>query len=260
MIPPGAALSSLPAALRTALIDCYNEIARNFNEHRWEPAELNGGKLCEVIFTIVDGALKGTFASAASKPANMVDACRALENNAPNPSRIGDRSLRILIPRMLPVLYEIRNNRGVGHVGGDVDPNYQDASAVFQMASWLMAELIRIFHQVSLSDAQDTVNALVDRKHPIVWKEGAVRRVLDPALTKADQSLLLLYSASVWVDDKELASWVEYSNLTQFRQRIISPLHDARSLEYDKPLRRLKLTPKGSADVETRLLPKYVGP
>ena len=111
----------------------------------------------------------------------------------------------------------------------------------------------------TLSDAQATVDALVDRKHPIVWKDGSIRRVLDPSLTKSDQSLLLLYSASVWVDDKDLASWVEYSSLSQFRQRVIHPLHESRLLEYDKPLRRLKLTPKGSGDVEKRLLPKYVG-
>jgi len=158
---------------------------------------------------------------------------------------------------MLPVLYEIRSNRGVGHVGGDVDPNYQDATAVFQMAAWLMAELIRVFHQVSLEDAQETVNALVDRKHPIVWKDGDVRRVLDPSLPKADQALILLYATNDWVDDKELAGWVDYANLTQFRNRIVSPLHDNRIVEYNKPLRRLKLTPLGSRDVEKRLLAKY---
>src|SRR5712664_1578229 len=172
MISPAQALSAIPTGLRQPLIDCYNTIARNFAEHRWEPAELNGGKFCEIVFSIVDGTLSGKYASAPQKPAKMVDACRALENVPASAARPGDRSLRILIPRMLPVLYEIRNNRGVGHVGGDVDPNYQDSVAVYEMASWVMAELVRIFHQVSLADAQATVNALVERKHPIVWQEG----------------------------------------------------------------------------------------
>jgi hypothetical protein len=60
------------------------------------------------------------------------------------------------------------------------------------MASWVMAELVRVFHQVSLLEAQATVNALVERKHPIVWQQGDLRRVLDPNLSKGDQSLLLL--------------------------------------------------------------------
>jgi hypothetical protein len=257
MIPTGQALSLVPSGLRAPLIDCYQEIARNFAERRWEPAELNGGKFCEVAYSIIDGTLKGRFAAGPAKPKNMVDACRALEQIVPDPSRVGDRSIRVLIPRMLPVLYEVRNNRGVGHVGGDVDPNYQDSTAVFQMASWVMAELVRIFHQVSLCDAQAIVDALVERKHPIVWQEGSVTRVLDPELSMTDQTLLLLYSGNTWVDDADLTKWVEYSTLTQFRNRVLLPMHKNRLVEYDRALRRLKLTPRGSADVEQRLLPKY---
>jgi len=238
-------------------VDCFGEIGRNFAERRWEPAELNGGKFCEIVYTILDGTLSGAYPSVPAKPAKMYDACRALEQRPPSASRAGDRSLRILIPRLLPVLYEIRNNRGVGHVGGDVDPNFQDAVAVYQMASWVMAELVRIFHQISIDEAQETVNSLVEHKHPIIWQAGGIRRVLDPSLSKADQTLLLLYSAGGWVEENVLGEWVEYSNLTQYRNRVIVPLHALRILEYDKKGRQLHLTPNGSKDVETRLLPRY---
>jgi hypothetical protein len=60
-----------------------------------------------------------------------------------------------------------------------------------------------------------------------------------------------------WVEEKDLVRWVEYAGLAQFRNRVLSPLHDARVVEYDKVLRKVKLTPIGSKDVETRLLPKY---
>lgn len=257
MTSPAQALAALPSGLRTPLIECFNEIGRNFAEHRWEPAELNGGKFCEIVYTILDGVLSGSYQAAPAKPAKMVDACRLLEQRPQNTGRAGDRSLRILIPRLLPVLYEIRNNRGVGHVGGDVDPNYQDSVAVYQMASWVMAELIRIFHRISIGEAQEIVNALVDRKHPIIWQSGDIKRVLDPSLSKSDQSLLLLYTVCGWIEEKSLANWVEYSNLTQYRNRIIIPLHESRHLEYDKKLRRIQLTPRGAEDVEHRLLPKY---
>jgi len=61
------------------------------------------------------------------------------------------RSFQILIPRLLPALYEIRNNRGVGHVGGDVDPNYMDATMVVGAVKWIMGELTRVFHSVSVA-------------------------------------------------------------------------------------------------------------
>jgi hypothetical protein len=83
----------------------------------------------------------------------MVDACKALEK-APQTL---PRSIRIQIPRMLVALYEIRNNRGVGHVGGDVNPNHMDAVAVLAMSKWLVAELIRVLHDVDTQTATDLV-------------------------------------------------------------------------------------------------------
>src|SRR5947209_3579436 len=144
MLDPNTLLSGLPVGLRTPLIDAYSEIARNYAERRWEPAELNGGKLSEVVYTILDGATSAAFAAAPKKPKNMVDACKEIERRPANPARPGDRSIRVLLPRLLPYLYEIRNNRNVGHVGGDVDPNFSDATAVFSCANWLLAELVRI--------------------------------------------------------------------------------------------------------------------
>jgi hypothetical protein len=257
MVNPSTLLSNLPDGLRDPLIAAYKEIATNYAEHRWEPSELNGGKLCEIVYTILDGAISGSFANSPSKPAKMVDACRALEQRAADPHRTGDRSLRILLPRLLPYIYDIRNNRGVGHVGGDVNPNSSDATIIFSSAQWIMAELVRIFHGVTLSDAQEAVDALVERTHPVIWDCGNTKRVLDPDLPKADQVLLLLYSTPGWVGDKELQSWVEYRNLASFKDRILDPLHEERHIEYDRENGRVRLTPRGAKRVENELLPKY---
>ena len=174
-----------------------------------------------------------------------------------NPALPGDRSLRVLIPRLLPFLYEIRNNRGVGHVGGDVSPNYRDATAVFSCSNWILAELIRVFHGVSLDEAQTAIDALVERKHPIVWEIERTKRVLDPQMQRADQVLVLLYSSNGWVEEGDLRSWAEYKNTTNFRDLVLWPLHKDRLLEYDAPKYRARITPRGSKDVEDRILLKY---
>src|SRR5258706_13542343 len=110
MIHPSQALASLPAGLRDPLVACFNEIARNFLEHRWEPAELNGGKFSEVVYCVVDGALRGAFPPSAHKPPDFAGSCRALEGMPASPARPGDRALRVLIPPALITLYEVRNN------------------------------------------------------------------------------------------------------------------------------------------------------
>ena len=116
---------SLPAGLRRQLFDAYNRILKNFREGRWEPSSLNGGKLCEIVYSVLRGHVDGKFPSKSSKPKNMVGACKALEQAD---SSTFSRSVRIQLPRMLVALYEIRNNRGVAHSGGDVDPNHMDAT------------------------------------------------------------------------------------------------------------------------------------
>jgi|HubBroStandDraft_1064217.scaffolds.fasta_scaffold55742_4 hypothetical protein len=254
MIDKANVLSGIPAGLRDPLLAAFREVARNYAEHRWEPSELNGGKFCEVVYSILTGATSGSFPASPSKPSNMVQACRDLETSPANSARPGDRSLRILIPRVLLALYEIRNNRGVGHVGGDVNPNFLDATAVYGMSSWVLAELIRIFHAVSTQEAQESVDALIERKHPLIWEFEDMRRVLAPKMTKGDQALLLLHAKPGWVIEKDLLKWVEYSNSKVFRDEILKPFHKSRLLEYDEAQHRARISPLGVKDVEERII------
>ena len=57
MIDPAKALLTLPAGLRDPLLQSYREIAANYTESRFEPAELNGGKFSEVVYTIIAGCI-----------------------------------------------------------------------------------------------------------------------------------------------------------------------------------------------------------
>ena len=164
------------------------------------------------------------------------------------------RSIRVQIPRMIIALYEIRNNRNVGHVGGDVDPNHMDAVCVLQMAKWVMAELIRVLHQMPVDEASDLVEALVEREVPLVWKVGDQKRVLDPKMKMKDKTLLLLHGSLGSVDETDLTSWVEHSNPSIYRRDVLRPAHRARLLEYDGDQRTVTLSPVGVAYVEEKLL------
>ncbi len=249
-------LTGLPIGLRDPLLKSYREIVSNYLEHRWEPSELNGGKFCEIVYSIISGSITGRFPTKPSKPRDMVVACRILETIPINPKRVGDRSLRVLIPRMLSALYEIRNNRGVGHIGGDVDPNFLDATAVYGMASWVLAEIVRIFHAVSIKKAQEIVDMLVERKHPLIWEieDINIKRILDPKMKKIDQVLVLLHRKPSWVSEADLMKWVEHSNPSVFRTDILIPLHRSRLIEYHKQEHRVQISPLGVQEVEQQIL------
>lgn len=243
------ALGLLPQGLRAELLAEFGKITRNYREYRWEAAELDGGRLCEVAYTILDGYTSGgAYAGTAFKPSNFPVSCRALEARSGYPD-----SARLTIPRVLIALYDVRNRRGVGHVGGDVDANHMDAELVLAMAKWIVAELVRLFHDTDVKTATDVVDALVDRTLPIIWEVDGIKRVLDTALSLTDQTLLLLYSETGGVSDRHLAKYLEQDRLPNYR-RVLDRLHKARAIEWNKKTGMVTLGPLGRADVEDRLL------
>lgn len=244
-------LHTVPEEIRKELLSAYNQILKNFRERRWEPAELNGGKLCEIVYTILRGHVDGKFPKKSSKPSNMVDACRALEQVSASSF---PRSVRIQIPRMLSALYEIRNNRGVGHVGGDVDPNHMDAICVLEMSKWVLSELVRMFHGMSTKEAAYAVDAIVERTLPVVWEVDGKLRVLKPTMSMRDRTLVLLYHSSTPVSEDNLFKWVEHSNPSIFRRDILRPAHKNKLLEYDSEARTVQISPTGSDYVEVSVL------
>ena len=239
-------LSGVPTSLRDELISAYERILTNYAERRWEPSELNGGKLCEVVYSILQGHTAGSFPTKAKKPSNMVKACHDLEQA---PSTF-PRSVRIQIPRMLIALYEIRNNRGVGHVGADVDPNHMDALCVLQMSKWVFAELVRIFHGTTTEEAEATVDVIVERELQLVWKVGDKRRVLDPSANMKEKTLLLLYQSSKPVSEKELFDWAEHSNVSVYWRDVLRPLHKSKKVEFDQKTGVVTLSPLGTQEIE----------
>lgn len=244
MITPDQALSSIPEGLRKPLIEEYNNIVQNYLHRKWTSAELSGGKFCEIVYSILLGCSNGRYPPKPEKPNNFVNACRELETNTSNP-----RSFQILIPRMLPALYEIRNNRGVGHVGGDIDSNHMDANTVLAMTSWIIAELIRVFHNLSIQEAQKLADSLVERKTPLVWQSGDIRRVLNPDLGFRNQILIILASCSSPVMTEDLIRWIEPSNRSYFFQ-VLRGMHKSRLIELSSKEELIELLPPGMTAAE----------
>jgi len=238
-----ALFPDLPDGLRKELFEEYGELVSNFYEGRWRPAELQAGRFCEVVYSVISGRASGSYPGHSSKPGNFVQACKDLESTTNL-----ERGLRILAARMLPALYEIRNNRDVGHVGGDVDPNFMDSSYAVASASWLMAELIRVFHSINIADAKRVVDNLTQIKTPAVWVDDDVRRVLDPNTKLSDQVLLLVASHGGDVNINQLVRWTETSSKS-YLKKVITILHKSRFIEAEHPEKGIKLLPAGASAV-----------
>jgi hypothetical protein len=250
---PEDAFSVLPATLRKDLLAAFNEIVKNYREHRWEPSELNGGKLCEAVYTVINGWLDGgQYLARATKPGRFPQTCWELEQKyqgVPN-----SHSARILIPRMMIGLYDIRNHRGVGHAGAEVDPNHMDATVVLYMAKWLVAELVRLLHKLNIDEATAIVEALIEREVAWVWTNGEKKRILRIGMTWKQQTLVLLLTEASEVAEADLFRWLEHPGLPRFRRDVLRPLHKARQIEYDADQRTVRLLPPGVSVAEELLV------
>lgn len=115
--------------------------------------------------------------------------------------------------------------------------------------------MIRVFHNLSLEEAQSIVDTLSSRNLPDIWEVGGKKRVLKLGLDYKQKALLLAYTnvqGGVLVED--LFKWAEHSNLSEFKRSILKPLHQKRLIEYDRETECVFLSPTGVKEVEESLL------
>jgi hypothetical protein len=247
-----SALASVPKGFRTRLIKAYIDLKKNALESRHDAAGMAVGKLCEIVLRLLQDKILGAYTPYGTHVTNFPDECKKLIES---PKSSGTEAERVVLPRALLFLYTMRNKRGIGHVGGDVDANTIDIATMARTADWVLCELIRINHGLSLEEAQDIVDGLAVRQLPVIWEVAGKKRVLKQGLAAKDQALLLLYASqqsSVLVED--LCEWIEYSNLAVFKEKVIKPMHKQRLLEFDTETEAITLSPIGAEYTEDNLL------
>ncbi len=160
------------------------------------------------------------------------------------------------MPRALAFLYTLRNKRGIGHIGGDINPNEIDSATCARIADWCMCELIRTYRSIPIEEAQALLDAISVRQVPEIWNVGGKRRVLDTSLDYKSQVLVLLFGEEQAVPIEDLCSWVDHPRLRDFRRDVLLPLHRERVIEYDAQSETATLSPSGARMVEDRLRPQ----
>lgn len=248
-----AALQAVPGRFRQRLIDRYLQLRAAFTQASYDSCGLRAAHFAETLLRFLQHNLSGSFTPFGDKIGNFAQECQKLEKV---PSSAGPDSLRLFMPRALNFLYTLRNKRGIGHVGGDVDANEIDAATAVRIADWCVCELIRVVHKMSLEDAQALLDAIAVRQLPQVWSVAGRRRILDTSLDYKSQTLLLLYNESEpIVPSEDLHAWTEHSNFSVYKRDVLRSLHSARLVEYDRDSETVTLSPLGAQKVEIELLP-----
>lgn len=245
------ALSSVPATFRTRLLKTYRELKDAYSGGLHDAAGLRAGKFCEVVLRLLQKELTGEYIAFGTRIQNFGAECVKLENA---PKESGPESLRLIMPKALNFLFTMRNKRGIGHEGGDVDANEIDSATCVRLADWCLCELIRVYHSLSLEEAQAILDAISERELPTVWAVGGKKRILDPAMKYREQVLVLLYSdPDTALPVEDLRDWVEHPRMGDFKRDVLNPLHKKRLIEFDEETATVVLSPLG-ADLAEKLL------
>jgi hypothetical protein len=224
MNPLSILTSGFDSIIASAILDAYREIERNYVLRKWKPSELDAGHFVEAVRRALDLELTGQY-----KAFNK--SLPPFNNNALSfyEQQTGDQSYRLLIPRTLKSIYNIRNKRGVAHIS-DVNPNEMDATLILYTCKWVLAELIRLKSGLPPDQTQAMLDKIVERQCPVIWKEGNITWVLSSQMKAREQVLVLLYDSSPRTD-AELQGIIEYSNGTNFK-KILKRLHAQKFIYY----------------------------
>lgn len=248
------ALAGVPGAFRNRLIKAYKAVKQAHASGQHDSAGTRAGRFCEVSLRLLQDELTQSYIPFGTSIGNLEEECRKLGQT---PKTAGPESLRIIIPRALVFLYTLRNKRGIGHEGGDVDANEIDSATCVRLADWCLCEFIRVYHSLSLEEAQAVLDAVAEREVPEVWTVAGKKRVLEPGMTYGDQVLRLLYSdpdTAVAVED--LVDWTDHPSAKDFRRQVLAPLHRKRFVEFDRDSQTVLLSPTGAAEAEDELVRK----
>jgi hypothetical protein len=245
-----AALDKIPDVLRKPAIEFFEGILKDHMHLHYEGVGTKAGKLCETVYCILEGAISGTYRTSPSKPENFVRDCQAFEKQ----SSAIDRSFRIQIPKVLIAIYEMRNNRAIGHVHGVISPNAMDSEFMVRSAKWVMAELVRLFAGSNSAQASKIIESITINNFPAVWEVNGQKRVLDPKMPHPERVLVLSYSEPNAITAKTLCGWSRHSNLSTFRKTVLKKLDDACFINFDETNDLVTISPIGRREVEKRKL------
>ncbi len=143
--------AKLEAKLVRELLEAHSEAKRNYYLGGLRLSAVEGGRFCEAAFRLLEYATKNKKFIPLSKSLTSTDKLILELSNLTGRSSTTRCALHI--PRSLRLVYDIRNKRDAAHLSDGIDPNLQDATLVIGVLDWVLAEFIRLYHDVPADEA-----------------------------------------------------------------------------------------------------------
>jgi hypothetical protein len=233
-----------------ASIDSYVELQQRFLAGDWQPAELDGGRVCEGVARCLLQLDQGTVTHR-HLPGKVAEALR----NQATSHRLS-RQEREHALKVIETVYKLRSDRGPVHISPSYTANYMDSMLVLHGSKWLLAEFLRLAWNKDLAVLAEVISQLVQLEHSLIHELDGKPLVLAKGIPAPEEVLLLLY----WAPGNRLsrgelrtyASNHRPQNVALAITRLINT-KDIRSASNSE----LALTPNGQLRIHQVILPKW---
>ena len=243
--------SKLPRELVKQILESYHQIKRNYFLGNLRPNELEGGRFSEAIFRVLEFTTTNKYTPLSQGISGFLQKCSDFEKL---PKTSFSDSIRIHIPRTIRLLYDIRNKRDVAHLTDGIDPNLQDATFVVSASDWIVAELIREFHNIKADEAHNIVDKLVSRKIPAIEEFGDFLKTLKPDLKVSERILIILYQkGDGGATSEQLKKWIKPDQVNNLNRTLYDMNHN-KDLIVKLETELYKITKLGIKQVEEKKL------
>ncbi len=237
-----SAISDIPQELANAIIEEYIEVQLRYARGDWAPSELNGGRFAEAILRYCEWKGSSSFT-----PLGISVNRSSILGRTRNNTRLPE-SLRFHISTCVELLLDVRNRRDVAHLGNNIDVREMDSLLVFRIASWMLAEIIRLESGFPPNQVQSIIDKLSKKHIPLVEEIGGDLIVVGTHLRAIDRALVVLYREHPEpVNFNLLLHAIQYKNSSRFLK--ILEGKQAEGLVYIKE-EDIYLTNKGVSWVE----------
>jgi len=228
------------------LLDAYEEAKRNFYLGKHRPSEVEGGRFCEAAFRMLQQAAFKKY----DKLGKQIDTQKLIRQLESAPAL---DSIRIHIPRALRVIYDVRSKRDAVHLADGIDPNIQDSTLVVSVMDWVLAEFVRLYHNVEPAEAQRMVEDLVTRAVPAIEDFNGFLKVLKRGVGASDFCLLLLYQRGRdGATFDQVSTWALPKMRANLRRTLDQLVHDKAFVHRNGDM--YLITGAGRREVEARRL------
>lgn len=185
--------------LAKELVQSYKRIKEEELKKNHSHLGQEAGKFFETVIKIL---LKVNFGEETSPKGISFEASVIKLTNAQK-NTLEDENLCLIIPTILKAGYTLRNKRNISHARG-IDPTSIDSKYLSCTADWVLAELLRLYHNKSDKEIQNTINKIISRKVPLIQSINGDQILLNKKLSASKAILLILYSNEGVISKKEL--------------------------------------------------------